>query len=252
MTHGTSSDRPADKASPHGADIYHFTPPPPTPHEIAGVTALRMARRRRRLRRTAAGLAVVIGGSTGTAVAALSTGAPGQSAKLTATNVTTTTTGAPATTQPAPRQPVMPRRGPLPAMRWRRELDGGPMSALLGPVGLGGDVLHGTYTVKTASGAYETVQIQRGTAGNVSANTIEVRSADGYVQSYAVSSGTVVDAGSQGITSINNGDSVVVQATVSGTAVTAQRVVDMTRVRAERNRWPQGPGPTGGSPVPAA
>lgn len=251
MTDGTGKETPA-----HEADIYAFTPPPPTPEELAGAASLRLARRRRRLRRTAAGLAVVLGGGTGTAVAVLASGSTGQTPQLASASVTTTTSGpsapktsgtGPASTGPASTTPLRPfgRRGP-----WDRPRALGPLGAAV----VGGNVVHGTYTVKTSSGGYETVEVQAGTATSVTSGSIEVTSADGYAQSYQVSASTLVDAGSMGISAIKKGDKVLVQATLSGSSTVAQRVVDLTEVRGQWAGGPfgAGPGPLPGGPSPAA
>lgn len=227
-----------------GAEIYQFTPAPPSAGELAGAASLRRARRRRRLRRTAAGLAVVIGGSTGTAVAALSSGAAGQAPSLAAANL------AASSASTAGSQPTTTWPANVPGPRRRERWGAGPGPAMPGV--MRGTIVHGTYTVKTASGAYETVEVQNGTATSVNATTIEVTSPDGYAQSYAVAASTLVEADSSGITSVSHGDNVVVQATVSGTTVTAQRVVDLTQVGTERDRWRGGGGPRGAGPAPAA
>ena len=114
------------------------------------------------------------------------------------------------------------------------------LGGLFGPDG----VIHGTYTLKGPNGDYETIDTQYGKAGSVSEGSITVTSADGYVQVYAVDSSTVVDADSSGITSVNNGDTVTVTATVSGDTATAQTVIDLTQVQANRKSWAPG-GPKG-------
>jgi hypothetical protein len=125
----------------------------------------------------------------------------------------------------------------------------GGMSTLGGLFGPDG-VVHGTYTLKGPNGDYETIDTQYGTAGGVSASSITVTSADGFSQTYTVDSSTVVNADSAGITSVNNGDTVSITATVSGTTATAQTVIDLTQVQANRKSWapggPKGPGPSGG------
>jgi len=112
------------------------------------------------------------------------------------------------------------------------------MSALglLGP----GGVVHGTFTLKGPNGDYETIDTQYGTAGNVTAGSITVTSADGFSQTYTVDSSTVVDADSNGITSVNSGDTVSITATVSGDTATAQTVIDLTQVQANRKSWAPG------------
>jgi hypothetical protein len=113
---------------------------------------------------------------------------------------------------------------------------------LLGP----GGAIHGTFTIKGPSGAYETIDTQYGTAEAVTGASITVKSADGFSQVYTVDSSTVVNADSSGITSVAVGDTVSISATVSGSTATAQTVTDITQVQANRKSWAPGPqGPRG-------
>jgi hypothetical protein len=143
----------------------------------------------------------------------------------------------------------------------------GGISAL-GGTGVNG-VVHGSFTIKGPDGKYETIDTQFGTAEAVSSNSITVKSADGFSQTYQVGSGTVVDADYNGILSVAVGDDISIQGLVSGTAVTAERVTDLTQVQANRQSWapntPNAPkpptnnggastwtGPDGDGPGPAA
>lgn len=119
----------------------------------------------------------------------------------------------------------------------------------LGPAG----AIHGTFTVKGPNGTYETIDTQYGTAEAVSSSSITVKSADGFSQTYAVSSSTVVDAQPNGISSVRVGDTVSIQGLVSGSTVTAERVLDITQVKAQHPSsgpghpfGPGGPGKPGG------
>jgi hypothetical protein len=125
----------------------------------------------------------------------------------------------------------------------------------LGPAG----AIHGSFTVKGPRGAYETIDTQYGTAEAVSSSSITVKSEDGFSQTYVVSSSTIVDAKPNGIQSVKVGDTVSVQGLVSGSSVTAERVLDITQVKAKHPSWgsghpfgpdgpgePEGPGGSGG------
>jgi Domain of unknown function (DUF5666) len=125
-----------------------------------------------------------------------------------------------------------------------------------GLFGIGGPdaPIHCTFTIKGPNGSYETVDTQYGTAEAVSSSSITVKSADGFSQTYTVSSSTVVDAGSNGILSVKVGDTVSIQALVSGSTINAEHVLDVTRVKATHPSWgpdrpprPGGPGGSGGS-----
>ena len=104
---------------------------------------------------------------------------------------------------------------------------------------LGGDVLHGTYTVQTGNGKYQTYDTQLGKASRVSSSSITLTSADGFTHTYVVTSSTIVDAQRDGIGSVASGDQIRLVATVSGSTATATAIVDTTKVGAE---LPKGPG----------
>ena len=148
------------------------------------------------------------------------------------------------------------RARPPPASLFGPGMPGGPggffgfgrAGAGLGPDG----AIHGTFTVKAPNGNYETIDTQYGIAESVSSSSITVKSADGFSQTYAVASSTVVDAGYNGILSVKVGDTISIQAVVNGSTVTAERVLDLTQVQANRPSWAPGPpnGKAGGPPRP--
>jgi hypothetical protein len=225
--------------------LYPFTPPPPPPPG-----RVRRKPRRSRITKTAAGLALILGAGAGAAAVAsattggASTSPPGASAS---TNPAGTATTGPSTS-PVPRQRRFGPGGPGgPGGFFGFGGAGGPgMGMGLGPNG----AIHGTFTVKAPSGSYETIDTQYGTAESVSSSSITVKSADGFSQTYTVASSTVVDAAYNGILSVKVGDTISIQAVVNGSTVTAERVLDLTQVRANHPSWSPGPpnGKAGGPP----
>lgn len=136
-----------------------------------------------------------------------------------------------------------------------------------GRMGMGGDVVHGQYTVKSGSG-YKTMDVQLGTVSTVSPTSITVTSSDGFSATYAVQPSTVVDSQAGGISSVGNTDLVRIEALVSGKSATATSIVDITKVGDSRKGFglpeggrlgPGGPGtagmkwapPTAGAAAPA-
>lgn len=107
--------------------------------------------------------------------------------------------------------------------------------------------IHAQFTVPGPNGGYETIATQTGTVQSVSSSSVTVKSADGYTQQYVVNSSTLVAADYEGILSVSSGDTVVVEALVSGSTYTAERVVDTTQVQANRGSW--APGPEGTPPT---
>jgi len=223
------------------ATVYHFTPPPPPP------PASRRPSRRSRITKTAAGLALVLGAGTGVAVVTLGTSSGPNSALAAANAASPGPVAAPkdapdsnsSPSSPTTTSPVRHRRyfGTAPGA-----FGAGPFGAFLAGPGAGANgVIHGSYTIKGPSGTYETVDTQYGTAGDITSTSITVTSADGFSQTYVVSSSTIVDADSQGITAVKDGDEVSIVGLVSGSTVTAQRVVDLTQVQANRKAWAPGP-----------
>jgi hypothetical protein len=112
-----------------------------------------------------------------------------------------------------------PRGGEL----WR-----GPLGGLR--VG-GGPVLHGQFTVKTATGT-ETLDVQTGTVQSVSEkggqHQVTVKSSDGFSQTYTVTSSTRIGKnGKQAtISDLANGDTVRVIATNNHGTLTATIIRD--------------------------
>lgn len=108
-----------------------------------------------------------------------------------------------------------------------------PRMGRWGPGGMGAmrGVIHGTGTVRTATG-FKTVDFQVGTVSSVSSTSLTVKSADNYSQTYTVVPSTVVGAQSGGISSVKTGDTVRVAAepTSGGGNATATDVVDPTRI----------------------
>jgi len=114
------------------------------------------------------------------------------------------------------------RRGPR--MRGFGHRFGGPgMFGLMGAV-------HGEVVVPKDGGGYQTLLMQRGKATKVSTSSITVRSADGFTATYDVTGDTLVGAGSDGITSIDQSDDVVVTARKTGDGGTALRVFDLSHL----------------------
>jgi hypothetical protein len=221
------------------ATVYQFTPPPPGPQTppAPGPDAKRLrASRKSRATKAAAGLVLVLGAGAGSAAAmATSSGHP---------SGLTSSTAATRTATPG-------RRG---RVGWRF-FNGSPFLGAPGLPGAGpGGIVHGSFTVKGPNGSYETLDTQLGTVEDVSSSTITVRSADGFTQSYGVTSSTIVYADYQGIGSVSKGDEVAVLGLASGSTITAESVVDLTQVQANRRSWSPlpapGPGPNpGGSPA---
>jgi hypothetical protein len=122
---------------------------------------------------------------------------------------------------------------------------GGPM--------MGGDVLHGVFTVRTPSGSYVTEETQVGTVVSVSSNSITVKSSDGYSQAYAVSPSTVVDSQAGGIGAVSTTDSVRITAETQSKTETATYIVDTTKIGSSRQAFGFGAPPaspsTSGSPA---
>jgi hypothetical protein len=112
----------------------------------------------------------------------------------------------------------------------------GRLGPRMGAFGFGG-ALHGQFTVKTQDGTYQTVAVQTGTVQSVDDDSITVKSEDGYTKTYAVPSSTWVNATRDGLASIKKGNTVNVQATVSGDKLTAERILDLTQAKNSRPNW---------------
>lgn len=198
-------------------DIGEFgspTPPPP-PNEQPTPS-----KSRSKARGAAAGVGVaLVVGAGGIAVA--TSGSP-----------TTSAPGAAPTTEGTPAPGAAGGHGGFPG--GRGGFAGGGM------FGLAGGVLHGTFTVSKSGGGYETMQVQTGTVDSVSSTALAVTSKDGFEYTYVVKPGTDVSAQRDGITSVKKGDEVVVNATVSGSTATVDRVTDTTELKSGQ--------PGGGAP----
>jgi hypothetical protein len=117
-----------------------------------------------------------------------------------------------------------------------------------GPDGPGRELpgaLHGEFTTKAPSGGYQVMAMQVGDATAVSATSITVKSEDGYSRTYAVTDDTLVNAGNVGIGDVKTGDKVRVLALVKDGNASAVHVMDVTSVRALRDKWaPRRPEPS--------
>jgi|GEM_PF-1715844 len=217
------------------ARVYQFTPaPPPAPYTPLPPPPQRSRPRRRgnsrrsRATKAAAGLALVLGAGAGSAAAVMAKTSGHPSGFASATSGFASATVTTPTTTPAPRVPWGFRGpsfyGPL------GQLGAGART------GLGG-LIHGSFTVRGPSGSYETLDTQVGTVEDVSSSSLTVKSADGFSQSYSVTASTVVYAGDRGIGSVAKGDQVAVVGLATGGGVTAERVVDLTQLQANRRSW---------------
>ncbi|HAM02370.1 MAG TPA: hypothetical protein DCQ30_09140 [Acidimicrobiaceae bacterium] len=127
----------------------------------------------------------------------------------------------------------------------------GPGPGFGGP-GLGGDVLHGVFTVQGPNGP-ETLQEQTGTVTSItdtsgSTWSLTVTSSDGTALTYVIDSGTSVDGGENGVSSISKNDTVHVLAVVSNGTADAKQVSDSTVMQANGQSWrPAPPAPPGSS-----
>lgn len=213
------------------SNLYPFTPPPPPPATAPGPQR-RAPRPGSKLTRTAAGLAVVLGAGAGAAaVAQAATSGNNQNTSSTATSSSRST---------APARPW----GPMQRFFGSGRFGGLGSPGMLGPMG----AVHGQFTVPNGNSGYETIATQVGTVQSVSSGSITVKSADGYSQDYVVNSSTLVNADYEGILSVKTGDTVAIEATVSGSTYTAQRVTDTTQVQANRKSWVPQPATTPPTP----
>jgi len=96
--------------------------------------------------------------------------------------------------------------------------------------GMGGriPILHGQAVLSKPGGGYQTVAFQRGAVTAVSAGSITLKSTDGFTQTYVINGSTVVGAHRGGISSVTDGNTASVIATVSGKTFTAMRIIDWT------------------------
>jgi hypothetical protein len=203
-------------------------------HTQPGKTGLRAAwLGSRRVAVTAGVVAVGVLAGAGAAVAA--TSSPG--------SPTPTPSASPSTTSPV--HPLPPKGSP-----WRIHgmMPRGPFGpAFFGPGLLGGPfgAVHGTVVVPKPGGGYQTVAFQNGKVTAVSGTSITLRSADGYSRTYQVTSSTMVNAQRDGVSSIKDGNQVMVDATVSGSTATAARIIDVSMLQQGFHRF-FGAAPGGG------
>lgn len=192
-------------------------------------------RQRHRVSRLSVGAALVAffamaGAGVAFAVSPSSTKAPSKSpSKVASTQSTSGSTGS-AVTTPHMKGPL----GPL----------GGPRGARFG---IGGDVLHGQFTVSTPGGDRE-VLVQTGHVTAVSSTSITVSSTDKYTHTYTVQSSTIVDSQSGGISTVAVNDQVRLQAVAQGGGDVATNIVDVTKIGSSRKGFGFG----GPKPSPAA
>jgi hypothetical protein len=111
---------------------------------------------------------------------------------------------------------------------------GGPMA-----------ILHGQAVVAKRAGGYQTIDFQRGGVTAVSMGSITLKSTDGFTRTYTVTGSTIVGAQRGGIGSVATGNEVSVIATVSGTTLTAARIIDWTQLQHSHSQFGLGPGAHG-------
>jgi hypothetical protein len=99
---------------------------------------------------------------------------------------------------------------------------GGPSgaSSFGGPGGIVASVAHGQVVVADSAGSYVTRLLQTGTVTAVTPTSITVRSADNYAATYTVASGTTVDNGTDAISDVATGHTVMILASTAKAAVT--------------------------------
>ncbi len=155
----------------------------------------------------------------------------------------------PATAAPSP-SPNDDRRGHMGGMRG--------MGPGMGALGVAGAPVHGEFVVPKTGGGYQTIVVQRGTVTAVSATSITLKSADGFSQTYAVTADTLVNAARDGISTIKKDATATVQATRSGSSLTAVHVADKSLFDTMRKRFggrdggPHGPDGDAVTPSPSA
>ncbi|HUB39598.1 MAG TPA: hypothetical protein VMA72_12160 [Streptosporangiaceae bacterium] len=106
-------------------------------------------------------------------------------------------------------------------------------------------ILHGQAVVAKRGGGYQTIVYQRGTVTAVSMGSITVKSTDGFTRTYTVNGSTIVGAQRGGIGSVATGNQVSVIATVSGTTLTAARIIDWTQLQHSHTQFGLGSGAHG-------
>jgi hypothetical protein len=111
-------------------------------------------------------------------------------------------------------------------------------------------MVHGQFVVAKSGGGYQTVDVQDGRVTAVSTTSITLKSSDGFTKTYAVTSSTTVDAQRDGIGSVKVGNQASVEATVSGSAVTATNIADLTLLQSSHPGFWNGQGSSSGSAQP--
>ena len=131
-------------------------------------------------------------------------------------------------------RPSFPPKG-----QWHMRAPGGGPFDFGGPGALGGlfGAVHGSAVVPKPGGGYQTIAFQNGKVTAVSGTSVTLHSADGYSHSYRVTSSTLVNAQRDGIGSIKVGNQVIVTATVSGSAATATRIIDVSLLQQDFHRF---------------
>lgn len=115
-----------------------------------------------------------------------------------------------------------------------------------------GGAIRGEFVVPDGKGGFRAVQTQRGTVTAVSSTSLTVKSEDGVSKTYVLTKDTKVNAGRDGIATVEKGELVAVLATVSGGKATATNVRDLTKIRAQHEKWGPPPPPglrPGGTPA---
>jgi hypothetical protein len=171
----------------------------------------------------------------GVAVVALLGGAGAALAATTSSGPSTASSVAAGTPSPSPTPSGPSRRG------FHRFGPGG-----FGFAGGLFGALHGQLVVTKPGGGYQTVDVQNGQVTAVSSTSITLKSADGFTKSYTVTGSTLVDAQRAGIGSVKVGHQATVLATVSGAAVTATSINDLTLLQQGHAGFGYGQGTSGG------
>ncbi|WP_245757246.1 hypothetical protein [Amycolatopsis xylanica] len=87
-----------------------------------------------------------------------------------------------------------------------------------GPGGIPRDALHGQFVVSDGNGGYTSEQLQTGTVSELSATSITLTSKDNFKQTYTIDSST------RKTSEPKNGDTVTVNAKVTGSTATATTI----------------------------
>lgn len=128
---------------------------------------------------------------------------------------------------------------PAPVPGGPKILHGGP--GFEGPHGFGLGGIHGEFVTRAPGGGYQTIASQVGEVTAVDQSSITLRSEDGYSRTYAVEEDTLVNAGRDGIGSVETGDTAHVTAIVNGETATAMHIVNMSDVQRAHERWMPAP-----------